>query len=252
MTDKEEKWEQLKKKNPWQKEIFNEDTDKLLQEILSEKTKFIHSSDKLGDESKYKLFLLPKPYRGNLKDPKLVILSLNPGYKERVKRIMFKMLSTKYQKQFIEVSKANALLEDGCRIISDKYDVDDVLDNGYWKKQLYDLEHEKMIDSSKIGLIQYVPYASEKYDSKDNDDNLGTQKFTTEIIHYLLNETDTLFLVMRSKERWENLIGGKKVNINKERFLYNKNPRCQKLSRKNLKNGDLDQYEEILKKFKGK
>ena len=57
---------------------------------------------------------------------------------------------------------------------------------------------------------------------------------------------------MRSKERWENLIGGKKVNINKERFLYNKNPRCQKLSRKNLKNGDLDQYEEILKKFKGK
>ena len=251
MTDKEEKWEQLKKKNPWQKEIFNEDTDKLLQEILSEKTKFIHSSDKLGDESKYKLFLLPKPYRGNLKDPKLVILSLNPGYKERVNRIMFKMLSTKYQKQFIEVSKANALLEDGCRIISDKYDVDDVLDNGYWKKQLYDLEHEKMIDSSKIGLIQYVPYASENYDSKDNDDVLGTRNFTKEIIHYLLNETDTLFLIMRSKERWETLIGKDTGNNNKERFLYNKNPRCQKLSRKNLMNGDLDQYEEILNKFKG-
>ncbi len=49
------------------------------------------------------------------------------------------MLSPKFQKEFIKLSKDNLFMEDGCRIISKDKKVDDVLDNGYWTKQLSDI-----------------------------------------------------------------------------------------------------------------
>jgi hypothetical protein len=52
---------------------------------------------------------------------------------------------------------------------------------------------------------------------------------------------------MRSKERWEKLIGENEMKKHKENFLYNRNPRCQKLSQRNLmdENGK-DQFGMIM------
>ena len=113
-TDKKYKdWEELKEANPW-KEIFDpkEEEKVLLQRVLNEE-EFIYSKDveiiddfnkkvqPKGIDNVFVTSLLPKPYRGNLKDPKLVILSLNPSYKERVKKTMFKMLKPECQLRFI-------------------------------------------------------------------------------------------------------------------------------------------------------
>ena len=173
-TDKKyEDWEELKKSNPW-KEIFDYEEEVLLQCVLNEE-EFIYSKDVViiddfnkkvqpkGIENVFVTSLLPKPYRGNLKDPKLVILSLNPSYKERVKKTMFKMLKPECQLRFIELAKKNALLEDDSKIIFD--DVDIVTDNGYWQDKLSDLISGQGVDDSKIGLIQFIPYASEHFDS---------------------------------------------------------------------------------------
>ena len=258
-TDKKvKKWETLKDNNPWKK-IFNEDTQVLLDRLLNEKdVEFICHGDediirnrnkvleeKEKEDNVFVTSLLPKPYRGNLKDPKLVILSLNPGYKERVKKTLFEMLREEHQKQFIEIAKMNALLEDNCNIIFD--DVDIVTDNSYWLDKLSDLISDGA-DRSKIGLIQFIPYASKHYDSWGDEASLETQKFTKKIIQYLLDETDALFLVMRSREQWEKLIGNEMNNMdNKDRFLYSKNPRCQKISPKNLHE---DQYNRIINALK--
>lgn len=258
-TDKKYKdWEELKKSNPW-KEIFDYEEEVLLQRVLNEK-EFIYSKDKdveiideynkkvlsKGKDSVFVTSLLPKPYRGNLKDPKLVILSLNPGYNERVKKTMFKMLKPECQLRFIELAKKNALLEDDCCIISD--DVDVVTDNGYWLDKLSGLISEQGVDASKIGLIQFVPYASEHFDfnSWPKNAELETQKFSVEIIRRLLyKDESTLFLVMRAKKRWEELFKKHIIEIDKQRFLYNDNPICQKISPDNLK----EQYKEIVKAF---
>lgn len=263
-TDKNYKdWEELKKSNPW-KEIFDYEEEVLLQRVLNEE-KFIYSKDveiidefnkkvqSKGKDSVFVTSLLPKPYRGNLKDPKLVILSLNPSYKERVKKTMFKMLKLEHQLRFIELAKKNALLEDDSKIIFD--DVDIVTDNGYWQDKLSDLISNPEVDASKIGLIQFVPYASEHFDSNSwpNNAELETQKFSVEIIRRLLyKDESTLFLVMRAKKRWEELFRKHNIEIDKEenirrRILYNNHPICQKISRDNLN----DQYkiiEEALKK----
>ena len=256
-TDKNNKdWESLKEGNPWHK-IFDPKTEELLERLLKNDEGFIYSGDKdiILDRNnvlekkgkKDKMFvtsLLPKPYRGNLKDPKLVILSLNPGYKKRVKKTLFTLLEPKYQRQFIEITKENALLE-APYIISPIYEVDDVMDNGYWSSRLEDLKR-KGVDLSKIGLIQYIPYASKQFDSWGDDAKLKTQVFTIKIIQHLLHETDAFFLVMRSREQWEKLIG-KEMDNYKDQFFYCKNPRCQKISPNNLQEG---QYEKIVEKLK--
>lgn len=258
-TDKKYKdWEELKKSNPWH-EIFDIETDVLRERLLNNDDGFIHLDDKAiirkrneevlnkgKEDKKFVTSLLPKPYRGNLKDPKLVILSLNPGYKERVKKTLFTLLEPKYQRQFIEITKKNALLEARHIISQEKgEEVDDVMDNGYWSSRLEDLKR-KGVDLSEIGLIQYIPYASKQFDSWGDDAKLKTQEFTIKIIQHLLHETDAFFLVMRSREQWEKLIG-KEMDNYKDQFFYCKNPRCQKISPNNLQEG---QYEKIVEKLK--
>ena len=226
-------FEALKKNNPWKFIFENQSDEDIRQHVVDWDWQFVHPKDKdiilnhdndkkVKELNKFVLHKLPKPYRGNLKDPKLVILSLNPGFNDRVNRVLFNMLAPKYQLEFIDLSRKNLLLADGCRIITNE--LDDVLDNGYWTRQLSDIA-----------------------ESWEGADKLETQLFTQKIIHHLLHETDTLFLIMRSKERWEKLIGENEMKENKERFLYNRNPRCQKLSQRNLKdeNGK-DQFGMIL------
>ena len=251
-------YEKLKKHNPWKDYFQDKSDDEILCRIVAWDYEFIHPDDveamsRLDNGKKNKTFVynkLPKPYRGNLKDPKLVILSLNPGFNERVNRTLFDMLSPEFQKEFIKLSKDNLFLEDGCRIISKDKKVDDVLDNGYWTKQLSDIAKINDNYLDKIGLIQFIPYASKNYDSWDGEDRLGTQDFTKEIIIHLLEETHALFLVMRAKEQWEKLIRQEMHSDKyKDRFLYNRNPRCQKLSRRNLMYENApnqDQFQMIL------
>lgn len=252
------KYEELKKHNPWKEYFQDQSDDEILRHITAWDYPFIHPKDKEAmlrhdNGKKHNKFVyqkLPKPYRGNLKNPKLVILSLNPGFNERVNRTLFNMLSPEYQKEFIKVSKDNLFLEDGCRIISKDKKVDDVMDNGYWTKQLSDIANVNDSFLDRIGLIQFIPYASKNYDSWDGEDCLGTQKFTREIIIHLLDETNALFLVMRSKEQWEKLIGPEMhSDTHKKKFMYNRNPRCQKLSQRNLMDENAliqDQFQRIL------
>lgn len=251
-------WESLKNGNPWN-EVFKPNTDELLNKLLyGNNEKFVYSGDEdvIGRRNKelkakrkgnnvFITTLLPKPCRGNLKDPKLVILSLNPGYKERVKKTLFTLLDPTYQKQFIKITKDNALLE-ARHIISPNNPVDDAMDNGYWSGKLSNLEYAGA-DLSKIGLIQFIPYASKHFDSWGDEASLESQKFTIKLIHYLLDKTDALFLVMRSIEQWEKLIGNEMHDENhKDRFLYNTNPRCQNITHNNLK----DNYNRIIKALK--
>lgn len=249
-------FEALKKNNPWKFIFENQSDEDIRQHVVDWDWQFVHPKDKdiilnhdndkkVKELNKFVLHKLPKPYRGNLKDPKLVILSLNPGFNDRVNRVLFNMLAPKYQLEFIDLSRKNLLLADGCRIITNE--LDDVLDNGYWTRQLSDIAEKNKAYLDKIGLMQYIPYASKNFESWEGADKLETQLFTQKIIHHLLHETDTLFLIMRSKERWEKLIGENEMKENKERFLYNRNPRCQKLSQRNLKdeNGK-DQFGMIL------
>lgn len=148
-------------------------------------------------------------------------------------------------------------MEDGCSIIpndnedSEGYWVDVVTDNGYWLDKLSDLINEPDVDISKIGLIQFIPYASKHYDSWAKEDNLETQKFSVDIIRRLLcKDESTLFLVMRAKKQWDKLFRKYNIELDKEeisqRFLYNKNSICQKISQDNIGKDLYDRIKEAL------
>ena len=189
-------FEALKKNNPWKFIFENQSDEDIRQHVVDWDWQFVHPKDKdiilnhdndkkVKELNKFVLHKLPKPYRGNLKDPKLVILSLNPGFNDRVNRVLFNMLAPKYQLEFIDLSRKNLLLADGCRIITNE--LDDVLDNGYWTRQLSDIAEKNKAYLDKIGLMQYIPYASKNFESWEGADKLETQLFTQKIIHHLLN-----------------------------------------------------------------
>ena len=244
-------WEQLKQKNPW-KRLFDAPTSSLLREIWGEGTEYIHPDDRAAFASKkgddYFVFdILPEPYRGNLKDPKLVILSLNPGYVSRLNRSLYCMLDIMYRKEFVEALKNNVLLKGESKIVFNE--VDDVIGDGYWTRQLAELKKDLGNDEtiySKVALIQYIPYFSETFISWRDDGNLGTQRFSCQLIRRILWETDAIFLVMRSKNKWKKLIGNE-MDLYRSRFVYNHNPICQKISKKNLDGDRGTCYYEMIK-----
>lgn len=251
-------WEDIKEHNQsvWG-EIFNQDTDTLIDNILQGKDSIIegdkdviyayNNSPRRNEISKFELSVLPEPYRGNLKDPKLVILSLNPGYVERLNRTLFEKLSKESQREFVDTLKRNVMLEDGSKLVFN--DVDEIIGDGYWSEKLAEL---KKIDSdlfSKIALIQYNPYFSRKYSSWAGEGTLASQQFAKEIIARLMEQSDVQFLVMRSKKQWEQLIG---FNMDEDlRFILNHNPICQSISKNNLDgNRGTNYYEQIKEALK--
>ena len=253
-------WEALKRDNPW-KSIFDRPISGLLRSIWAENSINIHPDDiRIFENRKggghFVFDLLPEPYRGNLKEPKLVILSLNPGYISRLNRTLYCMLDRIYQEEYVEALKKNVLLDGENGIVFNE--VDNVIGDGYWRSQLAELRKDLGGDDafySKMALVQYNPYFSEDYTSWKGDNKLGTQQFSCDLIRRLLYETDALFLVMRARDRWERLIG-KEMRSFWNRFMYNNHPRCQKVSCSNLWNKsaerdeDRDQYHKILDVFK--
>ena len=214
--------------------------------ILSE----YNERHKKSEDKQFILNIPPEPYRGNLRDPKLVILSLNPGYEERLNGKLVTMLGEQYRKEFIKALYDNINFEMGSRVVFN--DVDDIIGNGYWTEKLSQLGKDiKDTDGSfmsRIALIQFIPYFSRRFDSQCSMEMLPSQYYTRHLIRRILFEhPKTMFLIMRSRKRWESLIGPEMSQF-PDRFVEAINPQNQSVSRNNIK--DKKSYDRILKNLR--
>lgn len=201
--------------------------------------------NKDNTQYQFKLDIPPEPFRGNLIDPKLVILSLNPGYIERLNGDLVTRLNQESINEFINALKDNLNMKKS-RIVFNE--VDNIIGDGYWMQMFSDIKRDlgDKTDSylGKAALIQYLPYFSEKLNNWSHSNHLPSQYFTRHLIRHILYEhKECIFLIMRSKNYWNTLIG-EEMEIFKDRFIFGESPRgVQKISKGNL---SAENYKRVL------
>lgn len=222
------------------------------------------------------LDIKPEAFGGNPLTSKVVVLSLNPGFVERVSHTFAKLL-----KQIPKLEeKVNGFKNDqlflDAKSFTCKHPIDNgfisatdaqcMLDDWYWYdifekfcKEAKSAGHKIDIDTifDNISLIQYVGYSSKSWKDLPSNIILPSQRFTRLLIHHLaINKKDVLFVVSRAEKLWKKLIGDDIWNmLEKEKRLVhrkvftNKNgkeqtTRNQDFGQKSFKD---DGFERILK-----
>jgi hypothetical protein len=224
----------------------------------------------------------PEPFNGNPLRSKVVILSLNPGYKYRVNNLVARLLQMiqpieEAVKQHKDLQLKLSVGSFFCKRNHNKAggvlsyrDAHCMLDDWYW----YDIfeefrknaELEPENDTNDIifnhtSLVQYVGYISKSWKSLPNI--LPSQRFTKLLIQYLTLNTDTLFVISRSESEWKELIGDeirdilesenrlihrKKYDVtNKNGKQYKTTIRTQGFTRESFEDGGFDRIAKKLK-----
>lgn len=252
MTEKE-----LKDKNPWKEvaKMLNPNEEDCLFRKES-KEWYVCSDDKkrirdFNNECKKNEFRIvtntpPEPWRGNPLKANLILLSLNPGYDQNINESLAKLLQSNetVRKELVDFRRRTLELDD-VSFMPDKnnkepiscFEAEDMLSGWYWTKKFKELREASGIKEEsdfykRIALIEFHGYSSKKYHEwyGDQPKFLKSQIFNKTLIQHILEKrSDVCFLVLRSWETWEKLLG----NLMNS-FLVNKNPLCQYLTEKNL------------------
>lgn len=255
--------QELLAQNPWIEvaKMYNPDEADCL---FSNTRQYVCSSD-LPEIEKFNSKLKPydtdtiitnipaEPWSGNPLTANLIILSLNPGYVPEVNKTLALLLQSNKQirKSIIEFKRDTLLLkaksfmaeEDGANPISSK-DAVNMLGDWYWYKKLKQLKDDVGLDEDaffrKIALIEFHGYSSQTSNHifPIRNKYLETQLFIKKMIWYLAEKDDVRFLIMRSENKWENLLNHENNDFfetHKEKFLCKKNKgMSQSVSSKNL------------------
>lgn len=220
-----------------------------------------------GSEYKYRIQKWPKPFVGNPLTSKVILLSLNPGFKERTHRMVASVMnnyySEKINKQLLDQMSFNTpsmfcpnTKPYGYMITY--LEAQAMVDDWYWYDKIEnfrksaglsktDMYHDTLYDV--FSVIEYVGYASSNYKDAPDDRIFPSQNFTKLLIQYLTYNTKKVFVVTRSENRWHNFIGDEMWNKleQESRLILGRNIRIKNLNENGLGKVDFDRLVNILK-----
>ena len=278
--------DEIRKLNPWEGPYLNPNPHKL----YDEKAQWLLKCDadimnEYNEKNKkrdcvFRLCKRPEPFCGNPLTSKVIILSLNPGFVERVDVLLARILQlSELKKDILKLviqHKEEQLKLNANSFLCQQYknhdgfnaqEVQCAIDGWYWydifEKFRKDagLEQRNEINDviyNNVALIQYVGYHSKSW--KDLPQILPSQEFTRTLIHYLaLHKKDVLFVVSRSEKLWKELIGDevwKKLDKEKRlvhrKTFQNKKEKTQTIRTQGfgMKTFEDDGFERIANKLK--
>lgn len=220
---------------------------------------FIHDfNSKVDSKYKYVVGVPPMPFSGNLLDAKIVILTLNPGYVEKVNKDLCMAMGAGEREQLLCLMR-NALTFQG-EGIYDGYECSRVQGDYYWQKAFDQLAIEAYGKPSSeiyhpifhdIAFFQLIGYHSEKFRYSSGIKYLPSMIFTNLLAKYLATKTDKTFLILRSESLWKETFGEELWSkLEKEGRLITKGHKgmSQKITRGNLKKDNgFDKLVKLLK-----
>ncbi len=202
---------------------------KKIWELETKTEKYIASIDKNDckwREDDFNLTVFPEPWWGNINDPKIIVLALNPSYvrsADELDTLVFKEFFDKNIK--IENNQAVNLFDD--EITSNNIQFINSSVSEWWRKVFeYDdkfvpnfKDDDNLLDiiKNKVGIFNLIGYHSKNADCLKKSRN---NPKTTDIIIKYLNEiidntdnTNILFIFLWGKNTWESY-GLKTTDIN--------------------------------------
>lgn len=221
---------------------------------------FIHSfNKKVESKYKYVVGVPPMPFSGNLLNAKIVVLTLNPGYVEKVNKDKCNNMSCGEKEQLLYLMR-NALTFNGIGIY-DSSDCSREQGDHYWEKAFDKLAIEAYGTPSDeklhpiytdIAFLQLIGYHSEKFRYSVGIKRMPSIIFTNLLLKYLAIKTDKTFLVLRSESLWKEVLGCDLWSkLEKDGRIITKGHKgmSQKISRGNIKkNNGYDKLVNILKR----
>ena len=169
--------------------------------------------------------IYPEPFSGNPLTSKVVILSLNPGYIDRINNKLARVMPpqlTEVVKCQLDAQMSLRAKSFMCESFNTPWDVtyreaQNMVGGWYWYDIFENFRKEAGLPSEcspedviydNVSVVQYIGYASKSYKDLPAGLILPSQHFTRLLIHYLaLCKKDVLFVVSRSENKWRNLIG---------------------------------------------
>lgn len=228
--------------NPWlniyiskDKQIYSAKDDYDYIHKLLQSTKY--KSLTLNKDKNYalKLNLYPQHFVGDIRNSKIIILSLNPGYNEKYRDSYFK------HSKYATTIKNNLRLNGKTKFHA--FDLSTPDDKGYWDKKLnvwfedkikeklnnnmegYSSEELDEYFTRMISLAEFFPYHSESYnelyDKIADGDYLPTQQYVFDIIKdRIKDEKDNVIIILsRSFKKWYDAI----PELKKYRYCFETN-----------------------------
>ena len=260
--------EELKSRNPWLNVAEKYEGSKFL---YSDTIDFVCDSDKeiieefnkqIKKEYEYKLNVPAYPWYGNPLKANVIVLSLNPGYveKESVIAKVIQHLDESFTKGYTEHLRKMLTLECdeflppklGAKGVTYR-DLANLHQSWYWEDRLTKafvndetgLNFEDV--NKKFAVIQYVGYSSKKYAPLKKGTLLESQKFTRQLIEYILrNNQNARFIMARNVNMWENFLGSL-MEENQEKFIRSNDYLGQRFTKNIL--GD-DAFTKVVEAFK--
>ena len=224
------------------------------------------------EDYKYVLGAPAEPWRGNPLKAKVVILSLNPGFKlgvndnvqyERYRApledAMAELINTlsfqvrglltpqeSYVKSHEEFKEKYSM--EGSQVLCG--DALNEIGDYYWYNNInrLNINHQKEYEFFRnFAIVQYCAYTSVSFKDFPRGVVLPSQELTKKLIRYLAYEReDVVFAIMRSAAKWKELLDADVWEKMQSRLIVNKNM-SQSLSENNLGKKNFNMLIEYLK-----
>ena len=224
------------------------------------------------EDYKYVLGAPAEPWRGNPLKAKVVILSLNPGFKlgvndnvqyERYRApledAMAELINTlsfqvrglltpqeSYVKSHEEFKEKYSM--EGSQVLCG--DALNEIGDYYWYNNInrLNINHQKEYEFFRnFAIVQYCAYTSVSFKDFPKGVVLPSQELTKKLIRYLAYEReDVVFVIMRSAAKWKELLDADVWEKMQSRLIVNKNM-SQSLSENNLGKKNFNMLIEYLK-----
>ena len=259
----------LRKNNPWKRlaekyygyKLHDPSKTFAIEEDLPMLENF--NNGEVAPQCKYHLEIPAEPWGGNPLTADIIILSLNPGWKEKCnKNEAIKLEHQQSISESIFAEKRNTLLLNArafMPMVNDSateeiYKAFNKLGDNYWEHKLRWLRNAATeIDDTdfyrKFALVQYCAYTSEKYGVGFGCGNyLPSQLFTKEIIRYVAyNRPNTKFVIFRAIDKWKELLDEDVWYTILPRLIVGNSYRQQTLSPTNLGEANFQALVNVIK-----
>ncbi|MBR4837726.1 MAG: hypothetical protein IK004_04730 [Bacteroidales bacterium] len=175
-------------------------------------------------EYKYRIQKWPKPFMGNPLTSRVVLLSLNPGFKDWQKRLLAKALGIYYREAIYKHLHEQTDLDADSMFCPNLkpgelditcLEAHTLVDN-YWYDMIEKFRKAAEIPKSdeafdplysRLSVIEYVGYASTSYKDLAKGRIMPSQYFSRMLIQHLTMNCKTVFVVVRAEEHWKKLLG---------------------------------------------
>lgn len=224
------------------------------------------------EDYKYVLGAPAEPWRGNPLKAKVVILSLNPGFKLGVNdNVQYKRYRAPLEDAMAELINTLSFQVRGLltpqesyvkshKEFKEKYSMEgsqvlcgDALNeigDYYWYNNInrLNINHQKEYEFFRnFAIVQYCAYTSVSFKDFPRGVVLPSQELTKKLIRYLAYEReDVVFVIMRSAAKWKELLDADVWEKMQSRLIANKNM-SQFLSENNLGKKNFNMLIEYLK-----